>query len=165
MSGRKVNGDNEPAPPKNYLREWREHRKLSQAEVQRRLGWNRGMVHNIEAKRTLVTETILFEFAQLYECSVGDLYKKPGELPTVPDPPRPSALHDVLPILAQIAKNAEALRDDLGGRIDALEAELAVAREKVNEAIRESADLHDALQRAADILFPAPKNGTPPEAA
>jgi transcriptional regulator with XRE-family HTH domain len=161
VSGRRVNGDRKPRP-KNFIKEWREHRGLAQAEVNRRLGWATGRLYDIESGRTVLTDRLLITLSEVYQCEMGDLYRDPSEVRPIATPRRQGALHDILPILAQIARNAETLRNDLGGRLDALEGELAVARDKVNEAIKESADLHDALQKAAEILFPAAKNDEAP---
>lgn len=137
---------------RNYLRAWREHLGLPQTAVQQRLGWPASRLYTIESGRAVVTDRVLKSLAQVYGCTVDDLLNRPP--PAERKAENGTALQQVLVLLARVSQDAQEMRGDLAGRIDALETDLQAAAEKIDAAMRESEELRAALQRAAEALSP-----------
>lgn len=60
-----------------YVREWREHAKLSKAELARRIKRNRSAVTEIESGAKQLTEYYIFKIADAVGCNPCDLFEPP----------------------------------------------------------------------------------------
>ena len=169
----------EENPSPTFFKVWREYRDMTQVEVEQLYNWPASRVSNIENGRAIVTDHVLRALARAYRCTPGDLLDRP--------PPSSSmmllkkgrggssaelglgALHVALSALHQVGVELKSMRTDIGRRLDGLEGEIARVDSAITEALRDSVDLAESLQRTAGNITRAlslqPANGDdePPE--
>lgn len=165
-----IDPENPPFP--NHFRAWREHRGLTQAQVEAKYGWPAARVSNLENGRASITGHVLMALARAYRCTVADLVgRDPGEVPVTADgmvgAGFVAALHELRVQLAKLEIKAEELHADVLPRIKALEKGITDAGGQVNEALAEAGRLAETFERALGTLRGegmAPADGSAPDA-
>jgi transcriptional regulator with XRE-family HTH domain len=66
-------------PRRFYLKEWREHRGLSQSELARRIATTSSRISEVESGVERYNETLLQRLADALECDIADLVLGPPE--------------------------------------------------------------------------------------
>ena len=129
----------------NYLREWRQHRGLSQIQVQRRFGWSEGRISKLESGVVPAKQPVLSELARLYGCEVGDLFAPP------PAATR-GGLQGVLELRRRIARlqhDVTRMKEALGPLFAAIERQLAEAGKISETAAKDAEELAKLFTRYA----------------
>lgn len=148
-----------PPPPKNYLRDWRRHRGLSQAQVQQRLGWSDGRVSKLESGVVPVKPPVLSELARLYGCEIGDLFSPP---------PAPSGSGSGLQGVLELRRRIVRLQHDVGRMkealwplLEAIERQLAEAGKISETAAKDAEELAGLFTRYATEMPRSRQPGEP----
>lgn len=58
---------------RTFLRDWREHRELTQEQAAEKLNISRALLSKIENAKSPYTQGLLEQAAEVYQCSVADL--------------------------------------------------------------------------------------------
>lgn len=66
-----------PLGAPSYLRAWRKAAGLTQAQVEKILGWQKSRVSNLEVGQARITDQVLRELAPLYGAEPADLLRTP----------------------------------------------------------------------------------------
>lgn len=80
-----------------YLKEWREHRELSQERLADRVGVTQGLISQLENNRVNYTSDLLEKLADALMCEPADLLMRNPR-----DPEAPWSIWDTLPQPARV---------------------------------------------------------------
>lgn len=73
MAKERVKPIPKPARPRHYVREWRQHRSLTQEQLAERIGKTHGAISQLERGLTDYTQGMLEALAYALSCEPGDL--------------------------------------------------------------------------------------------
>ena len=99
-----------PAPKvgqRQYLRDWRKHRKLSQEELADRAGVTHGLISQLERGITGLTHDRLANLAAALDCSAADLLAGPpsdAKAPSAPTAGDAGLLLEALGLFSQLSE-------------------------------------------------------------
>lgn len=97
VSMAKLPYDARPAPPpkrqqapvRHYLKQWRNHRHLTQDQLADRVDVSRGLIAQYETGRTKIPEDMVYALANALQCESWDLFRvnpeKEGDLIDITD--------------------------------------------------------------------------------
>jgi transcriptional regulator with XRE-family HTH domain len=60
---------------RHYVRQWREYRGLTQEQLAERVGKSRGLISQIEAASTDLTEDMIYSLADAFHCAPWDILR------------------------------------------------------------------------------------------
>lgn len=141
------------APP-IFFREWREHRGLTQEQVQKLFGWGEGRLSKLESGVVPAKPTALALLARVYGCDIGDLFKPPPA-PAVDDSSPRAGLFGIVEmcrLIARLQEDIAELRRVVVPRIEAIEQQVNEAGVLSETAARNAEELAELFARYASQL-------------
>ena len=154
-------------PPPNYLRQWRSRAGLSQARVEKALGWHHATVSHLENNTARITNVILQKLAPLYGCQPGDLLRPVSreEMREVfgfrrpqrkkPDPaadPIEATLAHLMTELIRVRGELRTTKEECAARLNAQDKQIAAMIRTTAKAIKNTSQTTERIGRGLAIL-------------
>jgi transcriptional regulator with XRE-family HTH domain len=61
--------------PRHFVRQWREHRGMTQEQLAEAVGKSRGLISQIESAGTDLTEDMIYALANAFRCAPWDILR------------------------------------------------------------------------------------------